>query len=155
TPACLGGMTMKRFISSMGCPYPCPFCHEPVIRDLYRKNTKSEYLRRKSVERAVAEIKYIKDRYPLKHVHFSDDLFFIRNSYKWLEEFAELYPKEVGLPWNCNIRYDSVNQHAADLLEKAGCYGAAGGLESGSERIRKIVIKKRSKNEHHREGATH
>src|SRR5205823_9827281 len=88
------------------------------------------------------------DRYPLKHVHFSDDLFFIRNNYKWLEEFADLYPKEVGLPWNCNIRYDSVCQRAADLLEKAGCYGAAVGLESGSEQIREAVIKKRSKKEH-------
>ena len=86
-------------------------------------------------------------------MHFSDDLFFIRNSYGWLEEFAELYPQEVGLPWNCNIRYDSVNQHAADLLEKAMCYGAAVGLESGNERIREIVIKKRSKNDHIVEGA--
>jgi hypothetical protein len=137
----------------MGCPYPCTFCHEPVIRNMYRQTTKSEYLRRKSVPRVVAEIKYIADRYPLKHVHFSDDLFFIRNSYKWLEEFAALYPHEVGLPFNCNIRYDSVNQHAADLLEKAGCYGAAVGLESGNQEIREAVIKKRSKNEHIVEGA--
>jgi hypothetical protein len=46
---------------------------------MYRAETKSDYLRRTSVARAVAEIKYIKDRYPLNHVHFSDDLFFIRN----------------------------------------------------------------------------
>jgi len=96
----LRDMPMKRFISSMGCPYPCTFCHEPVIRSLYRTETKSDYVRRKSVPRAVAEIKYIKDRYSLRHVHFSDDLFFIRNSYKWLEEFAELYPREVGIPFN-------------------------------------------------------
>jgi radical SAM superfamily enzyme YgiQ (UPF0313 family) len=146
-------MPMKRFISSMGCPYPCTFCHEPVIRDMYRKDAKSEYLRRKSVGRTVAEIKYIADRYPLDHVHFSDDLFFIRNNYKWLEEFAEVYPREVGIPFNCNIRYDSVNQHAADLLEKANCHGAAVGLESGNEEIREIVIRKRSKNEHIVEGA--
>lgn len=151
--AFLRDMPMKRFIASMGCPYPCTFCHEPVIRDLYRKNTKSEYLRRKSVARAVAEIKYIKDRYPLNHVHFSDDLFFIRNNYKWLEEFAELYPREVGVPFNCNIRYDSVTQHSADLLEKALCHGAAVGLESGNEQIREVVIKKRSKNENIVEGA--
>ena len=146
-------MPMKRFISSMGCPYPCTFCHEPVIRDMYRKSTGSDYLRRKSVARAVAEIKYIADRYPLNHVHFSDDLFFIRNSFKWLEEFAEVYPREVGIPFNCNIRYDSVNQHAADLLEKARCHGAAVGLESGNEEIREVVIRKRSKNEHIVEGA--
>jgi radical SAM superfamily enzyme YgiQ (UPF0313 family) len=149
----LRDMPMKRFIASMGCPYPCTFCHEPVIRQLYRQDTKSDYLRRKSVRRAVDEIKYIAERYPLRHVHFSDDLFFIRNSYKWLEEFAEIYPKEVGIPWNCNIRYDSVREHSADLLEKAMCYGAAVGLESGNQEIREKVIRKQSKNEHIVEGA--
>lgn len=148
----LRDMPMKRFISSMGCPYPCTFCHEPVIRGMYRA-AGSEYLRRKSVARAVAEIKYIADRYPLNHVHFSDDLFFIRNNYRWLEEFADLYPREVGIPFNCNIRYDSVTEHAADLLERARCYGAAVGLESGNEEIREAVIRKRSKNEHIVEGA--
>jgi radical SAM superfamily enzyme YgiQ (UPF0313 family) len=149
----LRDMPMKRFIASMGCPYPCTFCHEPVIRGLYRQETKSDYVRRKSVRRIVDEIKYIKDRYPLKHVHFSDDLFFIRNSYKWLEEFADIYAKEIGIPWNCNIRYDSVRQVSADLLEKAGCYGAAVGLESGNQEIRERVIRKQSKDDHIVEGA--
>jgi anaerobic magnesium-protoporphyrin IX monomethyl ester cyclase len=149
----LRDMPMKRFIASMGCPYPCTFCHEPVIRLMYRQDTKSDYLRRKSVRRTVDEIKYIKERYPLKHVHFSDDLFFIRNSYKWLEEFAEIYPREIGIPWNCNIRYDSVRDVSADLLEKAGCYGAAVGLESGNQEIREKVIRKQSKNDHIVEGA--
>lgn len=151
--AFLRDMPMKRFISSMGCPYPCTFCHEPVIRDMYRQETKSDYVRRKSVPRAVAEIKAVADKYPLRHVHFSDDLFFIRNSYAWLEEFADLYPKEVGIPWNCNIRFDSINPHAADLLVKAKCYGAAVGLESGNEEMREKVIRKRSKNDHIVEGA--
>jgi anaerobic magnesium-protoporphyrin IX monomethyl ester cyclase len=149
----LRDMPMKRFISSMGCPYPCTFCHEPVIRSMYKQESKSDYLRRKSVRRTVDEIKYIADRYPLKHVHFSDDLFFIRNNYKWLEEFADVYPKEIGIPWNCNIRYDSVRPHAADLLEKAMCYGAAVGLESGNQEIREVVIRKQSKNDHIVEGA--
>src|SRR4029453_2565680 len=132
---------------------PFAFCHAPLIRNIYRQETKSDYLRRKSVPRTVAEIKYLANRYPLNHVHFSDDLFFIRNNYRWLEEFADLYPREVGIPFNCNIRYDSVNQHAADLLEQANCYGAAVGLESGNEEIREVVIRKRSKNEHIVEGA--
>jgi anaerobic magnesium-protoporphyrin IX monomethyl ester cyclase len=149
----LRDMPMKRFIASMGCPYPCTFCHEPVIRAMYKQETRSDYVRRKSVGRVIQEIKYIADRYPLKHVHFSDDLFFIRNGYKWLEEFAEVYARDVNIPWNCNIRYDSVNQHAADLLEKANCHGAAVGLESGNQEIREKVIRKQSKNEHIVEGA--
>ncbi len=147
----LRDVPMKRFIASMGCPYPCTFCHEPVIRGMYRG--KGNYVRRKSVARAIAEIKYIQDRYPLKHVHFSDDLFFIRNAYEWLEEFAEVYPKEIGLPFSCNIRYDSVVEHSANLLKKAGAYGVAIGLESGSEQLRQVVIKKMVKNEHMVEGA--
>jgi anaerobic magnesium-protoporphyrin IX monomethyl ester cyclase len=149
----LRDMPMKRFIASMGCPYPCTFCHEPVIRAMYRSETKSDYVRRKSVRRVVDEIKYIAARYPLRHVHFSDDLFFIRNNYKWLEEFAEVYSREVNIPWNCNIRYDSVREHAANLLVKANCYGAAVGLESGNQEIRERVIRKQSKDDHIVEGA--
>ena len=40
----LRDMPMKRFIASMGCPYPCTFCHEPVIRSMYSQETKSDYL---------------------------------------------------------------------------------------------------------------
>lgn len=149
----LRDMPMKRFIASMGCPYPCTFCHEPVIRSMYRTETKSDYVRRKSVRRIVDEIKYIAERYPLKHVHFSDDLLFIRNNYKWLEEFADVYSREVGIPWNCNIRYDSVRPQAADLLAKANCFGAAVGLESGNQEIRERVIRKQSKDDHIVEGA--
>lgn len=149
----LRNVPMKRFISSMGCPYPCTFCHEPVIRKMYFDKTKNDYLRRKSVKRTLGEIKYIKDRYPLKHVHFSDDLFFIRNSYKWLEEFADEYAKVIGLPFTCNIRYDSVVEHSANLLKLANCYGAAVGLESGNEILREVVMRKRSKNEHIIDGA--
>ncbi len=147
----LRDVPMKRFIASMGCPYPCTFCHEPVIRGMYKG--KGNYVRRKTPRRIIDEIKYIKERYPLRHVHFSDDLFFIRNAYEWLEEFADIYPKEIGIPYSCNIRYDSVVQHSADLLVRSGAYGVAIGLESGSEELRSVVIKKNVKNEHMIEGA--
>ncbi|MFA5260415.1 MAG: radical SAM protein [Candidatus Omnitrophota bacterium] len=145
----LRNMPMKRFITGMGCPYRCTFCHEPLIFQMYR----GQYLRRKSVDRVIAEISYIKDRYPLKLVHFSDDLFLTRNQTAWLEEFAEKYPRRVGVPFCCNLRYDSLTQDTAALLKKALCYGAAVGLESGNERIREIVIQKKVKNEHMIEGA--
>ncbi|SVD86156.1 uncharacterized protein METZ01_LOCUS439010, partial [marine metagenome] len=144
-------LPMKRFIASMGCPYQCTFCHEPVIHKMYKG--KGKYYRRKDPERVVAEINYIKDRYPLSHVHFSDDLFILRKNYNWLEEFADIYSREVGLPFNCNIRYDSVDLRSADLLAKANCHGAAIGLESGNEYLREVVIKKRVKNDTMVEGA--
>lgn len=144
-------LPMKRFIASIGCPYPCTFCHEPVIFQMYKG--KGKYYRRKSPRRAVDEIRYIKDRYPLRHVHFSDDLFFLRNNYEWLEEFADVYATTIGLPYSCNIRYDSVVEKSAHLLFKSKCFGVAVGLESGNEHLREVVIKKRVKNEHMVEGA--
>ena len=145
-------LPMKRFIASMGCPYPCTFCHEPIINNMYKGVGK--YFRRKSPQRVVDEIRYIKERYPLKHVHFSDDLFFLRNNYEWLAEFAEIYAREIGLPYNCNIRYDSVVEESAELLVKSKCFGVAVGLESGNEHLREVVIKKRSKNDSMVIGAT-
>ena len=50
-----------------------------VIHKMYKG--KGKYYRRKDPERVVAEINYIKDRYPLSHVHFSDDLFILRKNY--------------------------------------------------------------------------
>ena len=144
-------LPMKRFIASIGCPYPCTFCHEPVITQMYKG--KGKYYRRKSPGRIVDEIRYIRDRYPLGHVHFSDDLFLLRNNYEWLEEFADVYAAEIGLPYNCNIRYDSVVEQSANLLAKSKCFGVAVGLESGNEFLREVVIKKKAKNEHMVEGA--
>src|SRR5262245_62641711 len=74
---------------------------------------------------------------PPRSTSFPYTTLFRSNNYKWLEEFADVYPKEIGIPWNCNIRYDSVRQNSADLLEKAMCYGAAVGLESGNQEDRK------------------
>lgn len=147
----LRDLPMKRFIASIGCPYPCTFCHEPVIFQMYKG--KGKYYRRKSPQRIVDEIRYIRERYPLSHVHFSDDLFFLRNNYDWLEEFSHVYAAAIGLPFSCNIRYDSVVEKSAHLLYKANCFGVAVGLESGNEHLREVVIKKRVKNEHMVEGA--
>jgi anaerobic magnesium-protoporphyrin IX monomethyl ester cyclase len=144
-------LPMKRFIASIGCPYPCTFCHEPVISEMYKG--KGKYYRRKSPRRVVDEITYMRERYALAHVHFSDDLFFLRNNYEWLAEFSEMYSAEIDLPYNCNIRYDSVVERSANLLKVSKCFGVAVGLESGNQFLREVVIKKRVKNDHMVEGA--
>ena len=150
----LRDMPMKRFIASMGCPYPCTFCHEPVIRSMYRQETKSDYVRRKSVRRTVDEIKYIADRYPAearallgRSVLHSQQLQVARRVRGGLSEGSR-HPVELQHP----LRLGAASI-AADLLEKAKCYGAAVGLESGNQEIREVVIRKQSKNDHIVEGA--
>lgn len=136
-------LSFKRFLSSCGCPYNCTFCNQPKLRKEYEdvyKIKRSAFLRRKKVDNLIKEIKYIQERYPLTRVHFSDDLF--SSNKIWLKEFAEKYPKEIGLPFSCNQRFDCFSESIAQLLKKANCYAVQLGLETGSERLRNEVMHK-------------
>lgn len=131
-------MTMKRFISGIGCPYNCTFCHNPLLRELYKG--KGKYVRKKSIERTILEIQEVKRKYPLKTVHFSDDTFTIDK--EWLLKFLKEYKKRINLPFTCNVRIDLVDEEIAREMKKANCYAVTYGLESGNERMRNIIIKK-------------
>ena len=57
----------------------------------------------------------------MDRVNIDDDIFLLKPK-GWLEEFAEKYPKEIGLPLYCNIRPELVNEKTGYLLKKIGCY---------------------------------
>lgn len=134
---------MKRFISGYGCPYMCSYCNQPFFEKEYKKEysvNKSAFMRSKTVDQVIEEILYVKNNSALKRVHFSDDLFSVRRD--WLREFAEKYPKAIGVPFSCNMRFDLVNEEVADLLKTSMCYCVQAGIESGNDRLRNEVIGK-------------
>jgi radical SAM superfamily enzyme YgiQ (UPF0313 family) len=136
-------LPIKRFISGVGCPYRCTFCHNPLQKKIYAGRGK--FIRKKSVSRVIREVRYVKDRYPLKNVHFSDDTFVLDR--EWLREFLAAYRREISLPFSCNIRIDQVNEEMIKDLAKSGCYGISFGIESGSDRIRNQILKKNLREE--------
>ena len=136
-------MPVKRFISSIGCPFMCSFCQNPVLSELYKG--KGVFVRRKDVERIISEILYIKERYSLELVHFSDDIFALNKD--WLREFSGRYKKVVGLPFNCNIRISSLDEDMAKLLKAAGCHAVTFGLESGNAFLRNKLLSKNTTND--------
>ncbi len=136
-------LPVKRFISGIGCPYHCTFCHNPLQKTIYAGRGK--YIRKKSVERVIREVRSVKDRYPLKNVHFSDDTFVLDKA--WLTAFLAAYRREISLPFSCNIRIDQVNEEMVEDLAESGCYGISFGIESGSDRIRNEILKKNLKQE--------
>lgn len=140
----LRDLSMKRFMTGYGCPYPCSFCHEPLLRKEYALHG-GKFTRKKGVRRVLDEINAVRNKYVLKHIHFSDDMFHLNDD--WLEEFAKLYKKEVGLPFTCNMRFDSLTERTVALLKEACCQGVAVGLETGSEYLRNVVLKKNCTNE--------
>jgi radical SAM superfamily enzyme YgiQ (UPF0313 family) len=135
----LAHMTTKRFISGRGCPYRCSFCFNHQYNNLYRG--KGAVVRKKSVDRIFSEIENIKLCWPLSTVHFSDDTFLINK--KWAEEFCMRYKETLGVPFTLNARFDQFTKDTARMLKEAGCIGCSLGVESGSEEIRNVILKKR------------
>jgi len=133
----LKDMSLKRFVTGIGCPYPCSFCHSPIYKR--EMKGKGKFVRHKSPEYIVREIEQVQSIARLDRIHFSDDTF--GHDINWLEDFAPVYKKKIGLPFSCNARADTPLK-VIELLGQAGCTGVQIGLESGSQRVRKELLKK-------------
>ncbi len=139
----------KPFITGRGCPYLCSFCFNREFNQMYRG--KMKILRRSSPEKVMAEIDDCRSKYPLKKIFFNDDIFIMQKD--WLEEFAPLYKKEIGLPYACNVRANLVDEERVRLLKESGCYLVMWGIESGVESRRREILHKNISDQQIRQAA--
>ncbi|MFA5935750.1 MAG: radical SAM protein [Patescibacteria group bacterium] len=137
----------KRFkrtmMASRGCPKRCTYCFEHAWNGMYVG--KGPILTRHSVERLCAELRELKERWDTRFIKFYDDVFpvFPNTDDEWLEEFAEVYPREVGLPFHCLVRAELVNEpdgRKLKLLKKAGIASLTMSIESGNAFARDFVL---------------
>jgi len=135
--------TSKNFISGRGCAYKCNFCANHTLMELY--HGKGKYVRFRSQENVIEEIRQVRRNYPLRFVGFSDDILIINK--KWLFPFLDLYRREIGLPFLSTVRANLVDEEIAAALKEAGCISCVFGIESGVERIRNDVLAKGVKDE--------
>jgi len=129
----------KHFITGRGCPYNCAFCCNKSYKELYQG--KGKLVRRHSVERAIHDIKDLRDHYGFSALRFDDEVFIL--SPEWLSDFLERYTTEIHIPFSCLIRADLLKEEMALKLKKAGCYIAYFGIESGNEHLRNNILKKK------------
>lgn len=121
-----GRMEWYSMMCSRGCPYKCEFCVNPSQRDAFRGL--GEFLRRRSVASVVAELKEVKRRNPrLRKIYFYDEVF--TTNLKWVEEFAELYPREVGLPFFCQTDPRINNERVLPVVARAGVRWLSMGIQ--------------------------
>lgn len=123
-------------IAGRGCPYSCTYCINPYLQKLY--SGKGRFIRKRSVKNVVSEIIQLVQRYKVKGISFHDDIFVI--SKPWLREFADTYSRDIGLPFTCSSRPETVDREMVELLKKANCISLSIGIESGNEKIRKEVL---------------
>jgi radical SAM superfamily enzyme YgiQ (UPF0313 family) len=135
---------VKMFMSMRGCPYQCAYCFNHVYNDM--TEGKGRILRYRSVDSLIAEIKDVKEHYFLDRVFIDDDTFLLKPK-GWLEEFAEKYPKEIGVPISCNVRANLVSERIGNLLKQMGCRNAYMGVECANNEIATQVLKRNISNE--------
>ncbi len=132
----------KTFYTTRGCPFKCAYCCNNYYHKLYKG--KGQIVRRFSVERIIKEIEYVKSKYRTEFIKFEDDLFAAKSD-DWLKEFAEKYPKRIGIPFNCYLRFDRVDDEILKLLKSSGCYSVHLSVDSTSKYIRENILKRRMK----------
>ncbi|MDA2933720.1 B12-binding domain-containing radical SAM protein [Acidobacteria bacterium AH-259-D05] len=122
-------------LTTRGCPYPCTYCNTPGLSG--RK------LRHRSVEHVIEELSLLKSRYGVRRFSIIDDEFTLNK--KYATRFSEaLIESNLNLKWDCpvGVRLDSLNPDLLKVMEAAGCENLAVGIESGNERVQKLIKKR-------------
>ena len=129
------------FEFSRGCFKSCTFCVAPKLREVQKGC--GTYHRTKDPHVIIREIEHkIKD-YDLNMVAFSDTDFLSGVSKSVMSKFLTEYTSRVKLPFTIQASVRKLlDEDILILLRKAQCCAISVGVESGSKRIQKEVIKK-------------
>jgi radical SAM superfamily enzyme YgiQ (UPF0313 family) len=140
----LAASPIKHFLSSRGCPYNCTYCFNHAYYEIYRGERRGQ---QRTVDDVIAEVNAVRGRWPLEQAVFLDDLFIVHDD--WLEELAEKWPGQVGLPFFCNVRANMLVKapRKVDLLRRAGCATVSMGIEAANDQIRVGLLKRRMSRE--------
>jgi anaerobic magnesium-protoporphyrin IX monomethyl ester cyclase len=134
------GMKVRDFIASRGCTYgKCGYCYNSTWERLYPDLPK---LRVRSARDVVNEVASTNPEF----VYFQDSTFGL--SHEWLREFARLYAVYVKAPYHVHLRPNQVTDERASLLAGSGCVSMKMALETASDRLRKLINRGNSTNEH-------
>ncbi len=128
--------------ASRGCQNACTYCSVGLMKKTWVSGKKGEkFNRTKSVDYLCEEMNDILARYPdFRMVNFGDAALNLEHG--WIQEFAQKWPKRVGLPFACNVNINYLNEDDIVALKQSGCVSVQFGLESGSEEVRLKVYRK-------------
>ena len=125
-----------QIMTSRGCPYACSYCYNSALRHRIYAG-KGRYHRQRSVENVMDELHYAKRIFPgLQRIRFDDEIFPWRD--EWVDAFCERYTKEIGLPFECFLQPNIVDEEILAKLRAAGLEAIYMGVQN-SERVSKEV----------------
>ncbi len=135
-PACgWGPGPVATILTSRVCPWQCVFCNE---------NSYIPNMGRRPVELVIDELNYLDRKYGLGSIVIHDSMFFQNPT--WLKEWIEKYPSKANKVWPywAAGRSDTVRQWPdlfEALVKETNWNTISIGLESGSDRILRLLNK--------------
>jgi len=112
-------------ITSRGCPYACSYCDRSVFRRSFRYN---------SAEYVYEHLRYLRERFHIRHVNFYDDQFtFNRKRVAALMQM--MIDRRLGLTFNCAVRAEHIDWDLLLQMRAAGCWMMSLGIETGDEEL--------------------
>lgn len=130
------GYRILHFMSARGCPSHCSFCHQNAY--------KPGVWRAMSAQRTLGEITRLKTEFGVNGIYFLDENFFVdrKRAQAILQGLIE---RELNAPYHTvQARIDTLfrfDDEDLKLLEDAGASALDIGVESGSEKVLKILHK--------------
>lgn len=116
-------------ITSRGCPYSCVYCKLSYQKPVSR-----------SAESVVKEFEAIQTL-GIKEIEIYDDTFNWHHS-RTIDICNGIIDKRIDIKWSIRDRVDKVTEEVLEKLKKAGCYRIHLGIETGSERVMKLIKKR-------------
>lgn len=119
-------------MTSRGCPICCAFCSESFFfgKRYYTRGAAS----------IVDEVEQLMGEYGVRGLVIFDSTFSLRR--KHVEGFCdELERRRVEVPWQCQVRVDTVDKPLLEKMRRAGCYTICFGVESGDQEILNQISK--------------
>lgn len=134
---------------SRGCPYNCTYCSNHALRKL----APGKYVRLRPVDDILAELRHLKHTFPAaRRVYLQSET--IAVNLPWLEEltrqigdFNGELDKPISFTTNFRVARAFLREEVFAALKRANVTAIEIGLESGSERLRRQVLKRAYSNE--------
>lgn len=116
-----------------GCPFECSFCS---TNDFFRRR-----FRMKSPDVIVDQMKSMKRRYGITSFELVHDMFTVDR--KKVVSFCDAVKRSgEQFYWTCSARTDCVDEELISRMRSAGCDGIFYGIDTGSERMQKVIHKR-------------
>jgi len=118
--------------TSRGCPYRCTYCHEVFTKQFHPH----------SVERVMAEIDAIVERYGVGELSIVDDIFNIdRHRAKAVCDAIVERGYDFKLDFPNGVRADQMSYELLESMKAAGAYRLVYAIETASPRLQKFTKK--------------